>query len=111
MRVEGYKRPYGHFKTDLRNVCKERLKELYFSPVETVFPVENLGQLTFGTPECKGLFQISVERETDTGADIKITLDLRSKLCPPEVLEKVNEFLVGGLKELAKLGLIKSWSI
>jgi predicted metal-dependent TIM-barrel fold hydrolase len=109
MRVEGYKRPFEHFKTDLRNVCKEKLKELYFSPVETVFPVKNLGQLTFGIPKCKGLFQMSVERETDTGVDIKITLDLRSRLCPPEVIEKINQLLAGGLKELASLGVIESW--
>ena len=110
--VKGYdlrdkfgKRSAGSFKLDLRYACKTT--PFYSKSVDTPL-VKNLGQLTFGIPNFKGLFSMRIIDERDAEADIEIYLDQRTSMFQSEI-DNIIRLLREGLEILKEKGIIKDY--
>jgi len=87
------KRSAGSFKLDLRYACKTT--PFYSKLVDTPL-VKNLGQLTFGIPNFKGLFSMRIIDERDAEADVEIYLDHSTIMFELEI-EDIIRLLKEGL--------------
>ena len=100
------KRSPASFKLDLRNACKGEAQWLYFRSIDSSY-VENLGQLVFGTPKWKGLFEMRY-KENGNKADIEVFLDHRYKMFKdqfPQIVRLIKE----GLEALQEEGIIEGF--
>ncbi len=104
------------FKLDLRNVCK--MDTTYHIPLSSISEnddivkgkAKTLGQILFGTPGWKGLFEMRVKKSNDDTADIEIFLDDRANKLFPKEKEKFKYIIKKGLEILKKEEIISGYN-